>query len=290
MPIQAILLIVAAALIHATWNALSKHAGGGGVFVWCSSWISAAWLTPVALIFYWDDLFALNALQWGVIAASGTLHMVYSIQLQRAYAVADLSVVYPLARGSAPLITLLGAVLLLGERPTMIAYCGVAGIVLGAFVIGGGDRLLRQKTLSPKAVTGVYQGLLTGAMIASYTLVDGYGVKFLLIAPIVLDWLGNVMRCALLTPNVIHKREQMRPLWARAKWHIIGVGLLSPLSYILVLSALKYAPISYVAPARELSMLVGALIGAKLLSEGDAKRRMTGALCIAIGVGLIALG
>jgi uncharacterized membrane protein len=290
MPIQAILLILAAAVIHATWNYYVKTVGGGDTFLCMTSVISSIVLIPPVLYFYSDAFALLTAVQWGFIVASGLLHMAYAMQLQRAYAAADLSVVYPLARGSGPLLTVFAAVIFLGERPSAIGWLGVLAVVCGAMVIGGMDKLVRGGLHNPRTLLGVRYGLYTGLWIAIYSFVDGYAVKVMLIAPLVLDWLGNIIRAACLSPIAWRHRDEIKPLWRRAWWPALVVGALAPTSYILVLTALKYAPLSAVAPARELSMLIGAFMGAKLLAEGEMRRRMIGAGLIAAGVAGLALG
>jgi uncharacterized membrane protein len=290
MPLHAILLILAAALIHATWNYYVKQVGGGDTFLCMTSAISSLVLMPPVLYFYSDALTQLTGVQWAVIVASGLLHMAYAMQLQRAYAAADLSVVYPLARGSGPLLTVFAAVIVLGERPSLIGWLGVAGVVCGAMVIGGVDKILHGGLHNPRTLLGVRYGIYTGLWIATYSFIDGYAVKVLLIAPLVLDWLGNILRAACLSPLAWRNRALIKPLWQRAWMPALVVGALAPTSYVLVLTALQYAPLSAVAPARELSMLVGAFMGAKLLAEGEMHRRMMGAGLIAAGVAALALG
>ena len=290
MPIQAILLILAAAFIHATWNYYVKKVNGGDTYIWITSVISALVLIPPVLWFYPNVLPTLTAMQWVFITASGILHMAYAMQLQRGYAAADLSVVYPLARGSGPLLTVFAAVLFLGERPSAVGWLGVLLVVGGAMLIGGIDKVLRGGLHNPRTLLGVKHGILTGLWIASYSFVDGYAVKVLLVAPLVLDWLTNTMRALMLSPLAYRNRAQVMPLIRRAWWPAIVIGALAPTSYILVLTALLYAPLSAVAPARELSMLIGALMGAKLLAEGEFRRRMTGAALIVAGVAALGLG
>lgn len=290
MPIQAILLILAAAVIHASWNFQVKKVQGGDAFTWLTSVVSSIVLLPPVLYFYGAAAFTLSSQQWAAAALSGALHMVYARQLQRGYAVADLSVVYPLARGTGPLLTVIAAVLFLGEAPSWLGWAGVVGVVLGALVIAGADKILHGGLHRPKTLLGVRYGFLIGLWIAAYSVVDGYTVKVLLLAPLVLDWWGNVMRAVLLSPSAYAKRADIVPLWQRAWQGALIVGALAPTSYVLVLTALQYAPLSAVAPARELSMLIGAFLGAKLLAEGEIKRRLCGAGLIALGVAALALG
>ena len=133
-------------------------------------------------------------------------------------------------------------------------------------------------------------GLLTGAFIASYTVVDGYGVRFLLMSPILVDYLGNFVRVAVLAPAVLRDRPAAASLWRQQWKYALMVGAISPISYVLVLYAMQVAPLSHVAPAREVSMLFAALIGGHLLDEGDRLQRLLGAALIAAGVMALALG
>jgi len=137
---------------------------------------------------------------------------------------------------------------------------------------------------------GMVYGLLTGVFIASYTVVDGYAVKVLLMSPILVDYMGNFVRVALLAPSVLRDLPTATQHW-RLQWRFaLLVAVVSPVAYVLVLYAMREAPISHVAPAREVSMLFAALIGGHLLGEGDRVARVFGALCIAAGVTALALG
>ncbi len=225
--------------------------------------------------------------------ASGVLHVLYYVILLRGYRKADLTVVYPMARGSGPLLSSLVAIVLLGERISALGALGIAGVVGGVFLIAGGPGLLRaahDPVARRRVHKGMVYGLLTGVFIASYTVVDGYAVKVLLMSPILIDYMGNFVRLALLAPSVLRDLPTARQLW-RVQWrYALLVAVVSPVAYVLVLYAMKEAPLSHVAPAREVSMLFAALIGGHLLGEGDRVARIFGALCIAAGVTALALG
>jgi drug/metabolite transporter (DMT)-like permease len=131
---------------------------------------------------------------------------------------------------------------------------------------------------------GVRWGLMTGALIACYTVIDGYAIKVLLLSPIVVDYVCNVMRLPMLLPGALRDRAALQAAW-RLHWRwALVVALLAPLAYVLVLYAMQRAPLSHVAPAREVSMLFAAFLGGKWLGEGDRGARMLGALCMALGV------
>jgi uncharacterized membrane protein len=126
-------------------------------------------------------------------------------------------------------------------------------------------------------------------LIAAYTVIDGYAVKVLMIGPVLVDYMGNLLRVPLLALPVLRDRAGFAAT-CRAQWpHALVVALLGPLACILVLYAVQTAPLSHVAPAREVSMLFAALIGGRLLGEGDRVLRLVGAGCIAAGVAALAL-
>ena len=136
---------------------------------------------------------------------------------------------------------------------------------------------------------GLRWGAATGVLIALYTVLDGYSVKRLLIGPILVDYFGNLVRLPFMLPTLLRDPAGFADAWWRYKWHAAVLGLVSPMAYVLVLYAIKVAPLSHVAPAREVSMLFAALLGGKLLGEGDRGQRMLGAVLMAGGVALLAV-
>ncbi|MFD1611049.1 EamA family transporter [Sphingomonas tabacisoli] len=288
MPITSFALVVLAAITHATWNLLAKRAASvGAPFVFAYNLVSCIAYAPWAL---WLVAKGALPLGWPVlicIAASGLIHLAYSLTLQRGYQLADLSVVYPVARGTGPMLSAMGAFLLLGERPSYLRIAGLLAVVAGIALIATDGRL--NGFARPAARDGVRWGGATGALIAGYTIVDAWGVKALLIPPVVLDWCANSLRFVLLAPAIMRNRrvatQAMRGYWPLA----FGVGLLSPIGYILVLGALSLgAPLSIVAPAREMSMMVGALFGMLLLRERVGPARLAG--CAVMVAGVLLLG
>ena len=282
----ALSLVLAAAFIHASWNYFLKRSGGGIVFVWLFATLSALIYAPLAALVIWWQQPEFGWVHFGLMFASAALHTAYYLLLDRGYRSGDLSVVYPLARGTGPLITILCAVLLLQERPTAVAVTGALLIGGGAIALTGDPRKLRQSG----NLHAVGFALLTGCMIASYTLVDKIAVAAWLIPPLVQDWAANLGRVLLMTPLALRLRADIRPTWRRAKKEIIAVALLCPLSYILILTAMVFTPVSYVAPAREVSILVAALMGTQLLAEGDVTRRLAASAAMVAGIICLAAG
>ena len=293
MSLNAFALIIVAGLIHAIWNIAAKKAGGDARFAFFTAvlmmlvWAPLGWWLGRSAVPQW------GAREWGIVALSGVLHVLYYVVLLRGYRKADLTVVYPLARGTGPLLTALVAVTLLGERLSALGAFGIAGVVGGVFLIAGGPGLLRaahDPQARRRVRKGMLYGVLTGVFIAGYTVVDGYAVKAMLLSPILVDYMGNFVRVLLLAPVALRDRAELARLWA-AQWRFaLLVAAVSPVAYVLVLFAMQVAPLSHVAPAREVSMLFAALVGGHLLGEGDRAARLAGALLIAAGVAALGLG
>ena len=288
MSIYALTLVITAAFLHAGWNYLLKKCGGGIGVLTLSAIVATTMLTPFSLYLIFANAFAFTPAMIAVILGSGVLHMIYFLLLDRAYrAGGDLSVVYPLARATGPLLTIIVATLVFGERMSALAVAGALLIGASALMLTGNPA----KLFSKAAGAGVGFALLCGCMIASYTVWDKQAVAVLLIPPVVFDWGANLSRITMLTPMAM-KREPgaISRAWKDHRKTVIAIGVLSPLSYILVLTAMVFTPVSYVAPARELSILFAALLGAHALKEGDAKRRTIAALGMVLGVSGLALG
>ena len=293
MPASALALVLLAGLIHASWNIAAKKAGGDARFAFFTGMVMMVFWAPLGFWLAWQQVPAWGVTEWCFIMLTAVLHLLYFIVLLRGYRKADLTVVYPLARGSGPLLASLAAVLFLGEQISALGVLGIAGVVFGVFLVAGGPALFRAAQDPAKARQirkGMLYGLLTGAFIASYTVVDGYAVKVLLMSPILVDYLGNLFRLPLLLPMVLRDRAQTVALWRQQWKYALLVGIISPVSYVMVLYAIRLAPLSHVAPAREVSMLFAALLGGRLLGEGDRLLRIAGAACIGGGVTALALG
>ena len=293
MPLSALALVIFAGLIHASWNIAAKKAGGDARFACFTALVMMVFWAPVGLWLGWQQVPSWGLTEWGFITVSGILHVLYYVVLLRGYRKADLTVVYPLARGSGPLLSSLVAILFLGEQISALGGLGIVAVVGGVFLVAGGPGLFRQAQDPHKRARirkGMVYGLLTGVFIASYTVVDGYSVKVLLLSPILVDYIANFVRVAFLLPSVVRDLPAARLLWVSQWKYAAIVGIISPISYVLVLYAMQVAPMSHVAPAREVSMLFAALLGGHLLGEGDRVARLLGAACIAIGVMALALG
>jgi drug/metabolite transporter (DMT)-like permease len=278
-------LLVSAAVLHASWNFAAKRVGrGGAAFVWCYNAVSTLLLVPIAVV----DAFVGHARPqwWWLVFAVGTgaLHVGYGLILQRGYAVGDMSVVYPLARGTGPLLSVVIAVLAFHERPGVIGLLGVVAVVLGVCVISVG----RGTGTATSQLVSVAYGVLTGAAIAGYTLWDDRAVTTGALPPIIYFTAGCVVQGALLSPFA-HRQEVTR-LWHQHWREIVVVAVLSPMAYLFVLFAMQTTPVSVVAPVRELSIVIGSIVAWRVLHEPNPVRRLVGAAIVLTGILGIAIG
>jgi drug/metabolite transporter (DMT)-like permease len=293
----ALALVLVAAGAHAGWNVLAKTASGGATFVWLFSSLAVVLWLPAALVAVLLAPGSPGLEGVAFMAGSGALHALYFVLLQRGYREGDLSLVYPLARGTGPLLSTLAALVIFSERPSALALAGGAIIVGAVLSLAGAgaraaDRVSSDTVPARLGERGRAVGfaVATGVAIASYTLWDKQAVGPLGLSPVVYYWGANVAETALLTPFVAHRRDEIRRTLAAHRTQVLGVAVLSPLAYILVLFALAHAPVSYVAPARELSILLGAVAGVTVLDEGDRRRRMVAAGAIFVGIVALAVG
>ena len=289
MTLLALSLVIIAAFLHASWNLASKQASDAGtsfifVFRLCSVIIYLPWviyiLVSQSMVWQWQTA--------GILVLSSVLHLAYTVLLLKGYQAADLSIVYPVARGSAPVFASIAAVIWLNEHMHVSQAIGIACVAGGILLMAtrGDWRQFAQ----PAAWTGIRWGLIISLFIATYSIVDAYAVKTMLIMPVVLDWVSSLGGAVLLGPNVWANRRgfrhRMQGKWLLAMW----VGLASPLAYILVLYALRLgANVSQVAPLREMSMVMATFIGAIWLKEQVGFTRWLGCVVIVTGVVLISL-
>jgi drug/metabolite transporter (DMT)-like permease len=278
-------LVVAAAVAHAGWNLIAKPAVGGAAFVWLCAMAGTLLYLPVLVLGLATDPGSLGWTAIALMAGSGALHALYFVLLQRAYASGELSVVYPLARGTGPLLSTTAAIVFLGEHPSLPALAGAALIVIAVLSLIRRSEDVGSATLS----RGTWFAVLTGGAIAAYTLWDKHAVDAAGLSPIVYYWGTNLANAGLLTPVALRHPQELRQAWTVSRARAVGVGLLSPLAYVLVLYALARAPVSYVAPARESSIVVGTLLGIFVLHEQDRARRLAAAAAILIGVVVLSL-
>ena len=288
MTAAALALVVVSAFVHASWNFLLKKSGGGTGLITAASLLSLAIYAPLVAAVTWYTGYDFKPVHLALMFGSGMIHTVYFLMLDRAYrSGGDLSIVYPLARATGPLLTILVAIVLLGERPGPTALVGALLIGASALVLTGNPFAWHKS----EARHAVGFALLTGFTIAVYTIWDKSSVAAWLIPPLLYDWGANASRCLVLVPFTRRRAPgAMTAAWDERRGTIVAIALLSPLSYILVLTAMVFTPVSLVAPAREISILFAALMGAHLLREGDLRRRVVAAVGMVLGIGGLTLG
>ncbi len=283
MTLATLALIFASAALHATWNLWAKQIGGtakSGSLMWILTTLSAVTYAPVVYLWARSTHATLDARALGWMALSSLIHVAYFLLLLRGYRASDLSVVYPVARGLGPLLATVGAIAWLGERPTILSISGAALIAAGIVVLTARPQFRR----APHLQAGILYGALVGLTIGLYTLWDGRAVAKLGYDPLLYYWGGEVGRVILFTPAALADRAGIAALWRDHRPRVVGIALLSPLSYVLVLVAMRVGGVSHVAPVREVSILIGAWLGARMLGEGDRTRRLIAAAAFAAGV------
>lgn len=272
-------------MLHATWNLGAKRGGGSISFALYTALVIGLFWAPVNLIFLLElpdrSPLSWGPFAWAVVAASTVVHAAYFVVLLHGYRHAPLSVVYPVTRGSAPLLSCLGGVLVFGERLSLPACLGILGIVSGVIMIAWRRNAGHLEAAGIKH--GLIWGAVTGSFVAAYTVIDAYAIKSLNIHPLPFDYVVNTARVLVLVPFVADFREALLPS-PEARRAALVVGLLGPAGYVMILFALQLAPLSYVAPAREISLMFGVLLGGTLLKEGELTRRLVAAALIAGGV------
>jgi hypothetical protein len=136
----------------------------------------------------------------------------------------------------------------------------------------------------------IFNGVICGVFIAAYTLNDQRAVVYAAISPLLLDWGGNLARTILLAPLAVRRWNECRSVWRTCRRECFTVAVLGPSAYILVLWAMTFSPLSYLAPVREISILIGAYFGARFLNEGQVRLRTTATIGMVAGVIALALG
>ena len=284
----ALVLVLASAFAHATWNFLLKRAREQEVFVWWLSGFGVVGTLPVAVILAIRADFEPVGL-WFV-AASAVVHICYFLFLGRSLARADLSLAYPIARGFGPGLVPVLAVFTLGERVTAPAWVGIACIVVGIYTMAWWGRI---KLLSAEALAanraGIGYALLTGLCIAMYTLIDKQGVAY--INPFLYLYLMTCGVAVGMMPYIMrnHGISAVVSEWRAGYRPVIAASLLLFLAYGLVLTAMRIADVSYVAPAREVGLLFALVLGAVVLKEVVTPGRVAGAGLIVAGLVLISV-
>jgi len=342
----ALALILIAAIAHATWNLFSKQASVSGPtsFVWLMALLGTVLYAPVVAVALLLSPPRLTAEAWVFLTGTGLLQVGYFLFLQTGYARGDLSLVYPVGRGSGALLAALAGIVLLGERPGPAGLAGIALVVLGVLMLGAHGTSAGRTDTSPgsagiadaspgdpspgdpspgdpspddpspgdtaaqaaaRAATITRErprptprpgpwalafALVTGLFIATYTLWDKYAVSTLGVPPLLQGYASLPVMVLVIAPFALRERSRTTRVWRDYRRQVAGAAVLSPLAYILVLIALSFTAVAAVAPAREVSVLAGVLLGRTILGEAGLAWRLAAAGAIAAGIICIAVG
>jgi uncharacterized membrane protein len=277
MPLDAFALALGSAFLHALWNLILGRERDPEAATAVALIVSIVVFAPVA-VFRWDA----DSEVWPFVAVTAALQLAYFGLLATAYRHADVSVVYPIARGTAPVIVLLVGVTVLGSDAAAAQVGGVCLVSLGVLLVRGLGSGAEARS------TGAAYGLAVAACIAAYTLVDAEGVEHA--DPIVYLELGMVPATIGYVGFLLVARDGAGRMRAAARPLPALAGILSFTAYALVLGALLLAPAASVAAARETSVLIAALLAAPLARETVGPGRLLGAALVVVGAALIALG
>ncbi len=271
MPLDALGLALAAGVLHAGWNTLLRGSTDVQATTAAVLALAIAIFAPVAAL-TWH----VHAAAWPYIAASGALETVYFFLLVEAYRQRELSVVYPIARGSAPVLVLAGSAVVLGRGVSGGEVAGVTLVAAGVLLVRGIAR----------RADGIPIGLAIGLCIAGYTLIDKTGIRHA--SP--LPYLELTMTpSAVVACGWLVARRGVDALRSQARWTTVAAAIGSFGAYALVLAALRLASAPAVAAVRETSVVVAALFAAVFLHERVTPQRLAGAVAVAGGVALLAL-
>ncbi len=294
MSLTALTLVLTAALVHATWNYFLKKANATSPFWWLVYIITAVITVPALFIYDPQALSNITPIGWLVIALSAPIHVIYGQVLQIGYKKSDYSIVYPTARGTGPLITVLCAVLILGDRPSFWGWIGIV-LILASIVLLAMPHKRDKQTQDLRIRAGIFWGFLTGCFIAGYSFCDAWAVQQETgLTPLSFYFPSIAVRAIVFAPFImIHanwKAESKEILTTpRLQKALAVVTVGSPLAYILVLYAMTIAPLAYVAPSREVGMMIGVVLGGLLLRERLSVTRLAGVIGMTLGVILVGL-
>ena len=282
----ALAIVLIAAFLHASWNLLAKKSHNKIVFIWWFLLIASIIYFPMFLYFWLPGTIATQG--WICILATGVIHALYFWLTAGAYERGDLSLVYPLSRGSGPLLVPILAVILLDEKISMIGMAGIALVIFGIYSIHLQSFSINSYLAPLRAVpqSASLWAFSTGLTIAGYSLVDKIGVQA--VFPPIYIYLMFAISLLLLSPLVVIRHTAA----VKTEWHVNKVfilinGILVLATYLMILFAFQISKVSYVVAAREVSIVFSALFGIMALREKNAYQKIVGSVLIALGVVVI---
>jgi len=273
------LLVIISAFCHAAWNFTARKAAGNLVAIWLGLWFGSTLVLPyvIGIVVHkgLPETVPVQAIRY--IIATGLIHAVYFRLLGAGYEHGEISLVYPIARGSGIALTAVLAGLLLKEAFTSLGVIGIGLISVGTISLSAD---IRRKADQTKAVA---LALCIGVSIVAYSLVDKMGVRY--ISPVVYIWSMLLIAATAMTPFVMKRWRGMLGQKARQSFRdaaIIGVG--SAGTYLMILFAFAMGPVGYIVAVREFAVVLGALAGFIFLKERFTIRKMVAICIIVIGI------
>ncbi len=267
-------LVLLAALLHALWNAIVKS--GGDALMMLTGVIGVTMLAGGLAI---PIVSAPNPQSWVFIGLSVLVHAAYYFTLVQAYRVGDLSHVYPVSRGTAPLWVLLFAALAAGEYPPAMATAGIVVASAGVLSLAFEDGPPWQGNPRP-----LLFALGTSVCIAGYTLVDGLGVRASGAPMGYIAWMFFLNGFSIVIFAVLRRRSQA-VVFLATHWRVwLPGGLAATSAYGVVIYAMNHIPMAMVSALRETSVIMATLIGVSFMSERLGGRRIMAAVLVAVGV------
>ena len=288
MTTAALVLVLASAICHSGWNFLLKRSDHKVSFMASSAGVGALlFLVPAIAVTVHEGI---GWLGLAMCLATAALHGVYGLSLSRGYHIGDLSLVYPISRGSALAFIPILAVILLDESISGLAWVGISLVLAGVYCINLDPHALRD-LLAPLRALGGPTGraaLLTGVLIATYSLWDKRALDE--VSPITLNQFAMFGHVLVLSPILLMDGGQRAASEWRVNWRLILVaGVLTPMAYLLILAALTTSEVAYIAPSREIGIVFGTVLGALILHEAYGAMRIAATALIVAGVFLLAV-
>lgn len=276
MSALALALVLLAAILHASWNAMVKANGDRAIVLAGVAFVHFAGGTIIAIL---APMPAPES--WPFIIASAIIHYFYYALIFFAYRWGDLSHVYPISRGIAPALVSLGAWMFVGETLTPLGWAGVATVSLGILFLTAGKRIAGT---DPRAL---FAALTTGVVIAFYSVVDGVGVR---LSGSPMGYIGWLFASeVLVTAFVLARRRKTLPsVHNKLIWVGLLGGVFSAAAYGLVIFAATIAPLGGISAVRESSVIIAALIGVFMFGERPMAKRLIAAVIVAAGVLMLA--
>ncbi|MGB0844445.1 MAG: EamA family transporter [Alphaproteobacteria bacterium] len=269
-------MVLSAAVLHASWNALIK----GGADRYATIMILSLGHMVCGFVAVFFVAFPTDPIVWALIVASAFVHVGYKLTLARAYNLADFSLVYPLARGAAPLLTALFSYLFLAEHIAPLSALGIA-------ILAGGIILLGWSKKSSPDRAGIVAALCVSVFICGYTILDGLGGRLAASPHSYIFYMFIIDGVFTMIFFGLFYRQNVRNIQLRDFGLGMVGGVASMFAYWIVVWAMAQAPMGSVAALRETSVLVAMLISVVFLKEMLTKRRMVSALLIVLGVVLL---